>query len=363
MARMTGPFADRLFRITFALAGVYNLAFGVWAGFWPQTFFTLFGIEPPRYPQIWACVGMVVGVYGLLYLHAAWKPDTAKPIIAVGFLGKILGPIGMAMSFNEAWPMRLGMLCIYNDLIWWMPFGLFLIRGTWLGRRIAENAPWLCVGIHAAAVLMLVTLLRQGTQIAISVSARAEYIASHPVSWAFGWSTWMAAAASLVGFYAWWGCRLPTELTHATRGSRRSTSTAVLGVAAVVITAIGMVFDFSGEGSGIFRMPDQASAVLQRDANGNWNSNGFDRVEHDFRLCSAGVANGLYTIAGVILTMATRNLSGWIKGLMWATWAAGAVMTVAAFFNWVVALIASTAILFPLLFVWMIWMGARWRPA
>ena len=35
MAAMTGPFADRLFRITFALAGVYNLAFGLWAGVWP----------------------------------------------------------------------------------------------------------------------------------------------------------------------------------------------------------------------------------------------------------------------------------------------------------------------------------------
>src|ERR1700760_4970086 len=120
MARMTGPFADRLFRIFLALAGIYNLTFGVWAGFWPLAFFRLFGLEAPRYPQIWACVGMVVGVYGLLYFYAAWKLDAAWPIVAVGLFGKILGPIGMATSLSDEWPQRLGMLCIYNDLIWWL---------------------------------------------------------------------------------------------------------------------------------------------------------------------------------------------------------------------------------------------------
>ena len=134
---MTGPFADRLFRITFALAGCYNLAFGLWAAVWPLAFFQLFEIPPPRYPGIWACLGMVVGVYGLLYWHAAWKLETAWPIIAVGLLGKVLGPIGMVTSFSDDWPRRLGMMCVYNDLIWWLPFGLFLVRGTSIGRRIA----------------------------------------------------------------------------------------------------------------------------------------------------------------------------------------------------------------------------------
>ena len=82
-------------------------------------------------------LGMVVGVYGLLYWHAAWKLEAAWPIIAVGLLGKVLGPIGMVTSFSDDWPRRLGMICVYNDLIWWLPFGLFLIRGTVIGRWIA----------------------------------------------------------------------------------------------------------------------------------------------------------------------------------------------------------------------------------
>src|SRR6476660_2235398 len=118
---MTSPFANRLFRIAFALAGLYNLAFGLWAGLWPMAFFDVFGIYRPRYPGIWACLGMVVGVYGLLYLRAAWRLDTGWPVIAVGLLGKVLGPIGMAMYVSDQWPRRLGMLCVWNDLIWWLP--------------------------------------------------------------------------------------------------------------------------------------------------------------------------------------------------------------------------------------------------
>ncbi len=162
---MTGSFADRLFRIAFALAGCYNLAFGLWAAVWPLAFFRLFDIPPPRYPGIWACLGMVVGVYGLLYWHAAWKLENAWPIIAVGLLGKVLGPIGMAMSFSDDWPRRLGMICVFNDLIWWLPFGLFLVRGTAIGRRLAALAPGLCVAVHAVALAMLATVLRPATLI------------------------------------------------------------------------------------------------------------------------------------------------------------------------------------------------------
>src|ERR1700748_3000620 len=114
---MTGPFADRLFRITFALAGFYKLAFGLWAAIRPLAFFHLFDIATPNYPGIWACLGMVVGVYGLLYWHAAWKLETAWPIIAIGLLGKVLGPIGMVLNVSEHWPLRLAMLNVFNDVI------------------------------------------------------------------------------------------------------------------------------------------------------------------------------------------------------------------------------------------------------
>src|SRR5687767_1531406 len=227
---MTGPFADRLFRIAFALAGVYNLAFGLWAGFWPLAFFELFDIPAPRYPGIWACLGMVVGVYGLLYLHGAWKLESAKPIIAVGLLGKVLGPIGMLMSFGDDWPRRLGMICVYNDLIWWLPFGLFLLRATAAGRRLVSLAPWICAVAHAIAFVLLPIVLRPGLLTEPDAAVRGGYIAENAIGWSIGWASWMVAAITVVGFYAWWGSRL------AASRERRAWSTI-----AVLIAAAGIV--------------------------------------------------------------------------------------------------------------------------
>jgi len=335
---MTGPFADRLFRIAFAAAGLYNLAFGLWAGFWPLAFFQLFEIAPPRYPGIWACLGMVVGVYGLLYLHAAWELEAAWPIIAVGLLGKLLGPIGMAMSFGDDWPRRLGMLCVYNDLIWWLPFGLFLLRGTWWAKLLERLAPWLCIVTHVAALAALAIWLQPGTLVETSPQARALFVGDHVASWSLGWAIWMAAAVSITGFYAWWGSFLPAR------------NVALLGVC---LCALGMVADFSGEGSAIMRLVELTSGSVDR----------YVAVERQFTLLSPGLANGLYTLGGVLLTLVTPGLPRWVRAAMWVTWAAGAAMTAAAIADSAAAIVVSTAVLFPPLLVWIAWMGARWRPA
>jgi hypothetical protein len=343
---MTGPFADRLFRIAFALAGCYNLAFGLWAGVWPQAFFELFDIAPPHYPGIWACLGMVVGVYGLLYWHAAWKLETAWPIIGVGLLGKVLGPIGMALSFGDDWPRRLGMICVYNDLIWWLPFGLFLLRGTTLGRKLVDLAPWCCVLLHVLAIGFMGAFLRRGMITQADPWFRAAYISEHATIWSIGWATWMAAAASLVGFYAWWGSRLTAR------------TVAMIGV---LLAAFGTVFDFSGEGLFILLLVERAAGSISGASHSAWDAGAFTNVERSFTLFSAGAANLLYTLGGILLTLATPNLPAWIRGAMWTTWLAGIAMTVAGVMNHVGGLAAATVVLFPLLMLWTAWIGARWR--
>lgn len=345
---MTGPFADRLFRIAFALAGCYNLAFGLWAAVWPLAFFRLFSIPLPRYPGIWACLGMVVGVYGLLYLHAAWKLSAAWPIIAVGLLGKVLGPVGMAMTFSDDWPRRLGMICVFNDLIWWLPFGLFLVRGTFVSRKLTALAPWLCVAVHAAGLVMLAVFLKPGSLMETDAMVRATYIAGHVTSWTIGWSTWMLAAATLVGFYAWWGGKLAEG------------QTAGIATFAVVITAIGMVCDFSGEGSLILLLVDRLPTPAGGSVAG-WDTAPFASVERAFTLSSAGAANGLYAVGGILLTLATPDLPKWIRAGMWITWLAAIGMTVAALANHTIGMAISTALLFPPFLVWVAWMGIRWR--
>jgi hypothetical protein len=73
--------------------------------------------------------GMIVGVYGVGYPIAAFDPLRHWSVILVGFLGKVLGPIGMA---NARWQGRLpliaGVTCLTNEVIWWVPFGIILWR-------------------------------------------------------------------------------------------------------------------------------------------------------------------------------------------------------------------------------------------
>jgi len=351
---MTGGFADRLFRIAFALAGAYNLAFGLWAAVWPLAFFQLFDIPPPRYAGIWACLGMVVGVYGLLYWHAAWKLECAWPIIAVGLLGKVLGPIGMATSFSDDWPWRLGMICVFNDLIWWLPFGLFLVRGTAFGRRIAAAAPWLCIALHAVALATTAWLLKPGTIMETDPAARASFIAAHEWRWSIGWTMWMLAAASYVGFCAWWASRIDTV-------DERS-SGATPATIAVVIAALGTIFDFSGEGSLILLGVERARELTSSSV-ASADLTPFFVIERVFMWLSAGAANGLYTVAGIILTLRMPGFPRWIRTLMWLTWVAGITMTLAGVANYVACFVASSIFLFPPFLVWIAWMGAFWPGA
>ena len=108
-------------------AAAYNILWGASVVLFPQWFFIFAGMELPLYPEIWQCVGMIVGVYGLGYAIAAYDPVRHWPIVLVGLLGKIFGPIGFVMALVEGtFTLRAGLTIITNDLIWWVPFTLLL---------------------------------------------------------------------------------------------------------------------------------------------------------------------------------------------------------------------------------------------
>ena len=84
-------------------------------------------MPPLNHPAIFACLGMVVGLYGIIYFEVARVPERGWLLAAVGLLGKILGPIGLAqLIWSGAWPKSTIVLCLTNDLIWWIPFALYL---------------------------------------------------------------------------------------------------------------------------------------------------------------------------------------------------------------------------------------------
>jgi hypothetical protein len=114
-------------RVIFAAAGLYNIIWGLYAVIDPQWLFRFARMPREIYPQVFACLGMVIGLYGVLYLEVARVPERGWLIAAVGLTGKILGPIGLAgLIWNGAWPARTVILSVTNDLIWWIPFGLYL---------------------------------------------------------------------------------------------------------------------------------------------------------------------------------------------------------------------------------------------
>jgi uncharacterized membrane protein HdeD (DUF308 family) len=124
-----------------AAAGIYNLIWGAAMVLAPVTTLNALGVAPGHtdlWPQLWACIGMIVGVYGVGYLIAARDPARHWPIVLVGLLGKILGPIGFVdAAVRGDLPWSMGVTILTNDLLWWIPFGMIL----WHAARVAQPAP------------------------------------------------------------------------------------------------------------------------------------------------------------------------------------------------------------------------------
>lgn len=116
-----------LHRSTFALAGVYNGLWGLYAVVDPQWLFMYAGMAPMNHPEVFRTLGMVLALYGVLYLDVAREPADGWLVAAVGLAGKVLGPLGFAWLVSTGrWPLSSAVLVFTNDLVWWLPFGLYL---------------------------------------------------------------------------------------------------------------------------------------------------------------------------------------------------------------------------------------------
>ena len=133
--------APRWMRGVLRFAAIYNLAWGLFVILFPCAMFQWTGIEPPNYPGIWQCVGMVVGVYGIGYWIAASDPARHWPIVLVGLLGKIFGPIGFVMTASRGeLPWSFGWTILTNDAAWWIPFALMLLHAYEVNYRREPGA-------------------------------------------------------------------------------------------------------------------------------------------------------------------------------------------------------------------------------
>ena len=94
-------------RWVFLAAGVYNIGWGIYSILDPQWLFRFADMPLANYAEVFACVGMVIGLYGILYLKVSREPERGWLIAAVGLAGKIFDPVGAAVLIWEGgWARR-----------------------------------------------------------------------------------------------------------------------------------------------------------------------------------------------------------------------------------------------------------------
>lgn len=122
------------------LAAIYNLIWGAWVVLSPDHFFELVGMQPVNHPVIWQGMGMVIGVYGIGYWLASYDAVRHWPIVAVGFLGKIFGPIGYVINLitGQIDP-AFGYTLITNDFLWWIPFAYIMLQVHRAGWPLSDK--------------------------------------------------------------------------------------------------------------------------------------------------------------------------------------------------------------------------------
>jgi hypothetical protein len=333
----------QIYRVIFTLAGLYNIVFGLWAALFPDAFFRLIDLGAPSHPAIWACLGMVIGLYGLVYLQVAFTDperrrsalafggrrvdfDVTRFLIALGLLGKILGPIGFVIAVrHRELPVRMLSLLVFDDMIWWAPFGLYLIDDTAVAAWIRRRAPEICAVVHLAAAVATLVWIRGGSEAVADSSHRAAFIATHTGTWRAGWVLWMIAAVTLVGFCCWW----------AVRSHKRPLAVAALGVAFAALAA-----DFFADSLFIGWMPDRYTGVARATT-----------------FVSEVVANGLYSVAGAMLMFASRMPTTFLFW-GWSVWLAGFALAACGAARWDTGIVAASAILLTLFIPW-VWLASR----
>jgi small multidrug resistance pump len=125
------------YRPWFCAAALYNLSWGTLNIIFPSALFRLIDAPVPNYLPLWQVVGMFVLVFSPGYWWTARHPSRFPHLILIGMAGKVLGPLGFAVSaLSGQLPVAFGLTILTNDLMWWPIFALYLrdaagSRGGW----------------------------------------------------------------------------------------------------------------------------------------------------------------------------------------------------------------------------------------
>ena len=184
-------------------------------------------------------------------------------------------------------------------------------------------APLACAAANLVAIVVLALVLAPGTPVVPDVAERERYIGEHLLAWRLGWATWMVAAATLIWCYSWW---------------RRRVGGPHL---ALVIALAGIVADWSAE-----------TLLIVSGAGG------YAAVAPLAFFLTGAIANGAYTAAGILLTLASP-LTPRSRAYAALMWSAGLSLSFGALFDITLIAALATAELFALFIPWCVWLRRR----
>lgn len=190
-------------------------------------------------------------------------------------------------------------------------------------RSVRDLAPLACGLANFLAALVLAFVIAPATPLVADIAERERYVREHLDAWRAAWIVWMVAAATLLWCYAWWRARV--------RAPR----------APLIVAGVGIVADWSAELLLITGAPD-----------------GYAQVAPLAFFLTGAIANGLYTIAGIQLTLASP-FTPRERAYAAFMWSAGLMLSAGAIFGIPIVTAIATAELFVLFCPWCLWLWRR----
>lgn len=283
---------------------------------------------------LWRDAALLLGarVYGgvhlafaALFSAAAFRPRLQQPAAAAGFVASAADAGLWALLVSRGASPLLLVVPVFTSLARFLPFGLRLLDGRDIGAAVRRAAPWAAAVVHTAAAFAMAFVIAPYFEKDPLGRERFVWFQGVEPRWAASWGLWMLGALTLIAFYGWWGSFLPSS-----RASR----------AAFALACIGATFDLGCEAVLAF-----GTSEVPR----HW--------PHALGLITTIFANGLYCVAGVVLTLATPTLPRWLRAWTWALWLTGFAMTAAGLADSLAAIKVTTALLTVLLCPWFLAMG------
>lgn len=197
-----------------------------------------------------------------------------------------------------------------------------------------RRAAWLAFVVHLVAGLALALILRHGLETNADLTDRLRFVSERRLVWTAGWACWTVAAATILNFYSRFAA------AHRSRGVPPAPLRA-----AVLLTVAAVGFDWTAQAVEVFVLPGLARAG---------NATSF-LVWHRAAVVLTGfLANGLYTMAALLLVWASRrDYPRWIQTAGFGVVAGGSFLSAAAWADSAGGMLFANVVLVPSLLVWL----------